>query len=1147
MTEFHLASDATDLEPNLSAEAGILGKPDLEQDLAYWRKQLAGVPAILELPTDRTRPRLQSLRAGQESIELQQGLCARLQALCEKENVSLPVLLLAAFQALLMRHTRQEDIVTGTNLGKSDSDLGTPLPIRTDFSDDPIFRELLGRVRQTVMDASKHQKIRWEQLVEVVKAEQEPSQHPIFQASFSFSCPAAQCGVDLTGLGSKPHAFSLDLQLHVHESSDKLVAEFVYAIDLFDSITIQRLAGHLHNLLEGIAEEPGERVSRLPLLTDAERRQLLVTWNATTTEYPRESCIHQLFEAQVARTPDAVAVVFEDSQLTYRQLNERANQLARYLVRIGVGPNVLVGICVERSLEMIVGLLGILKAGGAYVPVDPNFPADRIAFMLEDAEAPVLLTQDGLVHGLPKHTAAVVKLDSDWPKIIAESRENLPGRAQAEDLAYTMYTSGSTGKPKGVQILHRGVVNFLISMAEKPGMKASDRLLAVTTLSFDIAGLEVYLPLTLGASVEIVSRDVSSDGNRLLAKLKNSGATVMQATPATWRLLLEAGWKKSPELKILVGGEAVPVKLADELMQRADSVWNMYGPTETTIWSTVRKFEPAEAAISIGRPIANTEIFILDKLLQPVPIGVAGELLIGGDGLAKGYFKRPELTAEKFISHPFSDNPTARLYRTGDLARYLPNGEIEFLGRIDHQVKIRGFRIELGEIEAVLRQHRGVSETVVVAREDIPGDKRVVAYFIPKSKAAPSASELRAFLKEKLPLYMLPSSFVKLERMPLTPNGKVDRRALPAPGSAELEPTQVSSKPKDEVEARLVEIWESVLGTRPIGTQDNFFDLGGHSILAVRLMNRIAEVFGSELPIAILLQAPTIEQLSAIVREDGSGPAWSCLVPIQTSGFKTPFFCIHGANGAVVRFRELSKYLGPDQPFYGLQANGLGAGNPIHTRTEEMAAAYLKEILKVQPHGPYIIGGYSFGGAIAFEMAQQLLAQSEEESTVVLFDTIFAFRNLDGSRSDAAVSLSPSLALRDFFRVPASQRWNYFLRMITVPMRAYERKRHVARLPQIVKKVRAACFEAEREYQPRPYGGRVILFRSNHKALGQVGDPRAGWKHVASRGLEIYEIDGNHENILLEPQVRQVAERLKACLQLADAGSEPILATSSAG
>ncbi|HUO17202.1 MAG TPA: thioesterase domain-containing protein, partial [Verrucomicrobiae bacterium] len=470
----------------------------------------------------------------------------------------------------------------------------------------------------------------------------------------------------------------------------------------------------------------------------------------------------------------------------------------------------------------------------------------------------------------------------------------------------------------------------------------------------------------------------------------------------------------------------------------------------------------------------------------------------------------------------------ARLYKTGDLARYLPNGEIEFLGRMDHQVKIRGFRIELGEIEAVLRQHAGVSETVVVAREDAPGDKRVVAYFVPKASAPANPVELRAFLKEKLPVYMLPSAFVKLGRIPLTPNGKVDRRVLPTPDPSDFAAGQEPVSPRDEVESQLVTTWEDVLGVRPIGIRDNFFDLGGHSILAVRLMNRIAETLDKNLPISTLLQAPTVEKLAAMIRQQGSLPAWSCLVPIQTSGSQPPFFCVHGINGAVVRFRDLAKYLGPDQPFYGLQAHGLGDQNPCHTRTEEMAAHYIQDVRKVQPRGPYFLGGYSFGGAIAFEMALQLAAEGDEGTTVVLFDT-----NLTSPLVPSTHSISARAAFLQSFRVPASELGAHLLRILRAPLRMLQWKLHVAKLPPIVRRVRKACLQAERSYLPRVYRGRVILFRSNHRALGQVGDPRAGWQHYVSRGLEIYEITGNHENILLEPQVREVADSLKLCLQSA--------------
>jgi amino acid adenylation domain-containing protein len=1094
-----------------------------ERDLSYWQQKLAGIPAILELPTDRPRPPAQSFRAAEESVLLPAGLKQKLEALSEQEGVSLFVVLLAAFQTLLARYTRQDDIVTGLAVPEA-------VAIRTDFTSDPNsgdlrFRELLARVGREVNEACEHQNVMWQRVVEAVEPDRDPSRHAVFQAQFLLQDleSTSDAGFGITDVRTGRNALPVDLSLLMQNQPDGLAACFTYAIDLFDASTIGRMAGHFTKLLEGVVANPAETVSRLPLLTETERHQLAAEWNNTEMQYPRDRGVHQLFEAQAARTPKATAVVFGNESLTYSELDRRSNQLARHLIELGAKPDGLVAICVERSLEMVVGLLGILKSGSAYVPLDPAYPRDRVAFMLENSEAPLIVAQASLKENLPASNARVVLIDSDWPEIAKQSEANPALTLDPTNRAYVIYTSGSTGKPKGVEIPHRAVVNFLTTMAERPGMTASDRLLAVTTLCFDIAGLEIYLPLTQGASLEIVTREVAADGNQLLKKLKTSEASVMQATPATWRMLLEAGWTGDSRLKILIGGEAVSQKLAGQLIERSASVWNVYGPTETTIWSTLSQLH-RDTPVTIGRPIGNTEIFILDKVLQPVPIGVAGELHIGGDGLARGYLKRPELTAEKFIRHPLNSDPDARLYKTGDLVRYLPNGNIEFLGRIDHQIKIRGFRIELGEIETVLRQHPAISDTVVVAREDTPGDKRVVAYFVPAGDAALTTAELRSFLKEKLPEYMLPSVFVTLKSMPLTPNGKVDRRALPAPDQATLLPAGTFAAPKNEIEAQLVQIWENLLNVRPIGVKDNYFELGGHSLVAVRVMNRIEQVFGKNLPIATLLQAPTIEQLALILEENAGALPWSCLVPIQTTGTKPPFFCIHGINGAVIRFYDLSKYLGPDQPFYGLQAQGLEPSHACHTTTEEMAAHYIQLIRAVQPQGPYFLGGYSFGGAVAFEMAQQLAAGGVPETTVVLFDTNFT------GPSAADSDLSAWSALLALFQLPASERWNYLGRMASWPKRTIQRRIRVSHLPAIVQKVRTACMQAEVEYAPRPYSGRVILFRSTHKPMGQRSDPRAGWNNCAVRGLEICEVLGNHENILLEPQVRSVAKQLKACL-----------------
>jgi amino acid adenylation domain-containing protein len=1133
MTDPNLAQDAVEVAPTVQAETADsrFGDDAIERDLAYWRGQLAGTPAILELPTDRPRPPAQTFRAAREQVFLSESLRDGLEELSAREGVSLFVVLLAAFQTLLMRYTRQDDIVVGSVMpSEVEADTAeefagcsvSTVPIRTDLSGDISFRQLLRRVSVVVRGARQHESVPWQRVVDAVQPVRDSSHHPVFQTLFSLEDSEfpSESDFGIADVAEGAGTLKVDLQMMLCNRADGLAAHFSYATDLFDATTIVRMAGHFQKLLEGIVANPNGTIAGLPLLTDAERHELVIEWNDTRRDYARELCVHQAFEAQAARTPNAVAVVFENEQITYAELNRRANQLSHYLVRLGVGANVLVGICVERSIEMVVGLLGILKAGGAYVPVDPAFPRDRIAFMLGDAEAPVLLTQESLVGILPQTKATLVRLDADWPITAAAGSDNLPSRAAAQDLAYTIYTSGSTGKPKGVQIPHFAVVNFLESMAEKPGMTAQDRMLAVTTLSFDIAGLEIYLPLILGASVEIVSRSVYSDGNHLLAKLLSSGATVMQATPATWRMLLEAGWQSSPGLKILVGGEAVPGKLANQLMQRAASVWNMYGPTETTIWSTVRKFEPGEACVSIGRPIANTEIFILDKVLQPVPVGVAGELLIGGDGLAKGYFKRPELTAEKFIAHPLKPDPKARLYKTGDLARYLPNGNIEFLGRIDHQVKIRGFRIELGEIESVLRQHHGIHETVVVAQEDVAGDKRVVAYFVPTQAAAPTVAELRAFLKEKLPEYMLPSIFVSLERMPLTPNGKVDRRALPAPEQSAIPAADEFVAPRDEIESKLLQIWENLLSVRPIGVRHDFFELGGHSLLAARLMAQIGREFHINVPIATLFQARTVEQLASIIRDRGWKPTWSSLIAIQTKGSRSPFFCVHGIGGNVLGFYELSTHLGSTQPFYGLQAQGLDGAIAPHTRVEDMAAHYVEEIRKLQPHGPYFLGGLSFGGAIALEMAQQLRGQGQQVGLLALFDTY------------AGKSKSKSSLLLKFLRLPMQRKTMYVTQKTRSTVHGIWRWFYRLSLPRVLRNVRAAHQVAHSRYVMRRYDGAVTLFVPFDPSLRSSEDPKADWQEYAPH-VEVEEIPGDHLTLLDEPHVGVLAQRLALCLEKA--------------
>ena len=852
----------------------------LQRQLVYWKGRLKGAPGLLNMPLDRPRSPVQTYTGARRSALLPKPLIDGLRALSQRQHGTLFMTMLAAWQILLYRYTNQTDLVIGVPTAgrkylETEPLIGffvNTLVFRTDLSGDPTYSDLLTRVSKISLEAYQNDDLPFEKLVEELQPERDLSHSPFFQVMFAFQnlskSFAEMSGLKVTRFAVDQKVAKFDLTVSITNSTDALEAVIEYNTDLFDGETVERMLGHYQILLEGIVAKPEQRISELPLLSEAEKPQLWVVWNDTKREYPKDKCIHELFEEQVDRTPDAVAVVFEEQQLTYRELNARANQVAHRLKTLGLGPDVLVGICLERSLEMVIAVLAILKAGGAYVPLDPTHPAERLEFMLADSGAPFLLTEQRLTNCLANYPGKRLCIDGDSEAIAQESEENPTTGAQPEDLAYVIYTSGSTGKPKGVMIEHRSVVNFLNSMRHEPGMSEDDRLLAVTTLSFDIAGLEIYLPLTVGARVILASRAVVTDVGRLAGYVRDSGATVMQATPATWRMLLAAEWQGSQGLKVLCGGEALTTDLAKQLTAKVGSLWNMYGPTETTIYSLACKLQASFTPISLGRPIANTLVYILDAHLNSVPVSVVGEIYIGGDGVARGYLNRPELTAERFIQHSFDGESGQRLYRTGDLARYLPDGNIEFLGRIDDQVKIRGYRIELGEIETVLGQLAAVRSSVVVVREDEPGDKRLVGYVVARPEESFDAAEVRKYLKQKLPEYMIPTALVPLDAFPLTPNGKIDRGALPAPDQNRRELAQVYRGPRTPSEATLAAIWREVLKLAKVGIHDNFFDLGGHSLLATQVVSRIRSAFSIEFPLRSLFELPTIAEVAAMIEQN---------------------------------------------------------------------------------------------------------------------------------------------------------------------------------------------------------------------------------------------------------------------------------------
>ncbi len=1134
------------------------------QQLAYWKQQLAGAPSLLELPSDRPRPAVQSFRGGTESVILDAELTHQLKQLSQRTGSTLYMTLLAVFAVLLSRYSGHQDLVIGSPVANRkrseiESLIGffiNLLALRVDLRGNPSFLELLGRVRQVALDAYANQDVPFERVVEAVQPERNLSYSPLFQVLLILQNTPAN-SLDFPGLAVTPlrvdHGTSkYDLTLMVEETETGLVADFEYNGDLFDAATITRMTGHFQTLLRAIVCDPEQPISALPLLTETERYQLLVEWNDTALAYPQDRCIHQLIEAQVERTPDKTAIVFEQESLTYRELNQRANQLAHYLRSQGVGPDSLVGICVERSLEMVVGLLSILKAGGSYVPLDPAYPRERLALMIEDSQLPLLITQQALRNQFAEPNVQVICLDADWPAIAQHSNENLDSGVTPENLAYTIYTSGSTGKPKGVQICHRTAVNFLHSMRFAPGLTEQDVLLAITTISFDIAVLELYLPLMVGAQIVLATRAVASDADRLAETLTQAGVTVLQATPATWRMLLGGGWQGDRRLKMLCGGEAMPRDLADQLLEKGGELWNMYGPTETTVWSAACQVRPGKGTVPVAGPIANTQIYVLEEFsdrqtisLRPTPIGIPGEVHIGGEGLARGYLNRPGLTAERFVKDPFRNQTGARLYKTGDLARYRPDGTLEFLGRIDHQVKLRGFRIELGEIESLLNQHPSVKQAVAIVREDVPGDQRLVAYLTIRGNASPTPLELRQFLKQKLPGYMVPAAFVILEALPLTPNGKVDRRALPVPELSLSEGDRSDFvPPRDELERRLVEIWETVLKVKPIGIRDNFFELGGHSLSAVRVWAQVEKLLGKTLPITTLLQSPTIEDIANLLRiADGDdSKVLSDLVPLRTGGNKPPLFCIYG----ILLYRELAEYLDRDQPIYGvylqeevdlIKMGRADLHSALFSNAQTIAARYLKAIRTLQPHGPYYLAGESFGGVIAYEMAQQLQAEGEEVALVALLDAV-APNSLSFFKR---LEIHWQMLLKQG-HIYLAERWQENMQLIrrqlSSPFRKVNQRLHSigaqtsqefasTDLEDIRQEVRD---RALRSYFPQPYSGRVVLFRATERNLfeGNLGKD-LGWEPFV-QNFHAFDVPGDHLGILKAPNVQVIADQLKPYL-----------------
>jgi amino acid adenylation domain-containing protein len=1116
----------------------------------YWIEKLSDIN-ITKIPRWSQAYRSPQVeQSGEMEVSISPEVSDGLKQLARAAGVPLKSVLLAAHLKVLSVLGNQQDVVTGvvSNGRPEESDGERVLGL---FLNTLPFRlNLLGGtwielVQETFKAEREFLPFRRYPLAELHKILGGQS---LFETAFNFvHFHVYQNILGLAGLEELDRktfqktnfTFLANFGLDLVSSQVKLLLE--YETSELCEEQVKAIGSYYAKTLAAMATQDSERYESYSLLSASEQHQLLFEWNDTQVDYPQDKCIHQLFEEQVERTPDAVALVFENQQLTYTELNTRANQLAHYLQALGVKPQVLVGLCVERSLDMVIGLLGILKAGGIYVPLDPRLPQERLSYMLNDSQVSVLLTQSQLITELPDREMHRVCLDTHWDIICQESGANLITKANPKNLAYVIYTSGSTGKPKGVAMKHLSLTNLILWQLETAIVSQGAKTLQFAPVSFDVSFQEIFSTCCSGGTLVLLAEEVRRDVVALVHLLSKEAIARLFLPFVALQQLAEvaetSGLIPTSLREIITAGEQLRITppIASLLKKLTGCILhNHYGPSESHLVSvfTLTDFEKSYPILPpIGRPIANTQIYLLDRFLQPVPIGVAGELYIGSRSLARCYLNQPELTAKKFIPNPFSPEEDARLYATGDLARYLPDGNIEYLGRIDHQVKIRGFRVELGEIEAVLAQHPEVREVVVTVREDQPGNKRLVAYIVPHHKQL-LVSELRRFLKQQLPDYMIPSAFMLLETLPLTPNGKVDRKALPVPDIAiSSEVTFVAAR--DTLELQLTQIWENVLDTHPIGVQHNFFDLGGHSLLAVRLMAQIQQQFGKTLPLATLFKSPTIEQLASIIRSSIDYPSSSSLVAIQPAGKREPFFCIHPGGGNVLCYMDLARYLGREQPFYGLQSLGLNGEQEPLNRIDDMAACYIQALQSVQPQGPYHLCGWSLGGIIAFEMARQLCASGHQVALLALIDSYAPLTINKPKEIDEAMLLVSfakylgglfgqrlSVSADKLQQLEPEEQLNYILEQAKIlnilsPEVGLQQMRHLF-------KVFRANLKALYCYTPQPYPNRITLFCANE----QVAPVSQDWSKLAAGGVEIHNIPGDHYAIIRKPNVQFLAERL---------------------
>jgi amino acid adenylation domain-containing protein len=1140
--------------------------PKIERQVDYWHKQLKGAPALLELPTDRPRPAVQTSSGAQEVVHFSMDLLHKLEAFCKLEGSTLYMTLLTGFKALLARYTGARDLVIGTPIaGRSRTETENligyfvnTLVLRSDLSGDPSFREMLARIRTTVLDGFSNQELPFDKIVADLQPERSLSYNPIYQVAFALQ-ESPGSSIVIPGATVEPIKLGLtaskfDLFLSVREAGDGFDVSVEYNTDLFDKETILRLISHYGNLLEAVVADPELALSEIPILSEAERKRLLVEWNDTSIDYPQEP-IHHLFEARAAEVPDQTAVLSRDRNLTYAELDHWSNKIGNFLLSAGARPGSRIGICLNRSADMIAVSLGILKCGAAYVPIDPANPVSRLNQVIEDSELSIIFTGSKDKDKFVGSAATIVDIDLERERIESCSSDFISKPHAVDDTAYVMYTSGSTGTPKGAMVPHQAICRLVLN-TDYVTLGRNDRIAHLSNVAFDAATFEIWGALLNGASIVIFDQDLVLSPKNFASELKTAGISVMFITTALFNLVAREAPDAFANIEtLMVGGEAFDPASALPVLESGPPkrLLNVYGPTESTTFTTWKEISPFTLDgrnVPIGKPIANTKVFILDDAFSPVPVGVTGEIFIGGDGLASGYLKRPELTRERFVDVSGKkvlvaeeDTPAARLYRTGDLAKYLPNGDIEYIGRKDNQVKIRGFRIELGEIEAAINTHPAVFEAVVLAmRDDV--DHRMVAFYVPTQGTKVDSNALREYVRDRLPNYMVPGSWLQLSEFPINGNGKIDRKELEKKATHDEHAVGVGPvAPTEELEVKLAWIWQKVLGLKSVGIHENFFDLGGHSLAAVRVFSEIENTLGCRLQLATLFQAPTISELSEVIRAGGWESTWQSLVPIRPNGTKPPFFCVHAVGGNILEYNELVGHLSADQPYYGLQSVGLdGRSSPL-TDIRSMAAAYLSEIKSVQPNGPYYLGGRSFGGTVAYEMARQLKSEGEEVALLAIFDSY-----PKGWQKLYPVEVARSYSRR-FLRLRLERHLRVWMRLGTIEKIryasskiGYKSKKFKNVLWRIVQKVRPPAdtigsmirnieevnYTALRSYVPDVYEGKVTFFCADEEVCPE--ENLTGWQRLARGGVDVVNVPGDHQTMIKEPHVGVLAEKLELVL-----------------